>query len=139
MAALDCNHNHGIATGSIPLVISQNPRAALVAQGWTVSEDRGSLELQRYDPIPPNSISILRGLPAPFSLVLRGAITDISALRDLKHIKYLNLSITRVGDVSALRGLKNLTQLDVSSTKVTDVSALRGLNKLMNSPSGSRT
>jgi hypothetical protein len=121
----------GIAAVAMPLVTSQNPRAALIAQGWTVSEEGGDLNLYRFGNVPPQSVPILRGLPASLSLDLRGVqVTDISALRQLKNLTQLNLSETSVTDVSALRDLKNLTQLDLSFTQVTDVSALRDLKNL---------
>ncbi len=87
----------------------QDPRVVLTKQGWTVSEEQGVLEVARKGPIPPEGMSILRGLPPPLSL---------------------SLSFTQVRDVSALRELKNLTQLSLSFTKVTDVSALRDLTNL---------
>jgi hypothetical protein len=57
-------------------------------------------------------------------------VSDVSQLKDLKNLTYLNLSLTQVSDVSALKDLKNLTSLDLSSTQVSDVSALKDLKNL---------
>jgi Leucine-rich repeat (LRR) protein len=123
----------GIAAIAIPLMTSQrlNPRAVLTTQGWTVSETGGILYVQRDGPIPPESMSILRGLRTELSLWLRNAnMRDVSVLRELKNLKQLILSGTYVTDVSALGELKNLTQLALIGTKVADVSALRQLKNL---------
>jgi hypothetical protein len=102
----------GIAAIAIPRITKQDPIGELTRQGWKVSEDGGILQVARFDPIPPASTPILRGLPAPLSLVLNGrSVTDGSALRGLKNLTRLDLTFTRVTDISALRGLKNLTQL----------------------------
>lgn len=77
----------GIAAVALPWMTSQNPRAVLTTQGWTVGENRGILEVRREDPIPPGSISTLRRLSPPFLLRLSGpAVTDVSALRELKNL-----------------------------------------------------
>ncbi|MBZ5726049.1 MAG: leucine-rich repeat domain-containing protein [Acidobacteriia bacterium] len=121
----------GIAALAIPWATSQDPRAALTRQGWTVRENEGILEVQRNDPIPPESMPILRRLPAPWSLIVHGwKVTDVSALRELRNLTQLNLSETNVTDISALRGLTHLTQLNLSETKMTGVSDLEELNSL---------
>ncbi len=120
-----------IAAIAIPLTTRPDPRAALIAQGWTVSKEGGVLDVLRKSPIPPASISILRSLPSPLSLELSSSdVTDVSALRELKSLTYLDLHGTKVTDISALRDLKNLMQLDLSVTNVTDVSPLRELTNL---------
>src|SRR5579864_6622753 len=120
-----------IAAVAVPLMTRQNPRAILITQGWTVREDRGVLQVQRQDNIPPASMSILRGLHPPLSLTLDGPnVTDLSALRELKNLRVLYLTGTKVTDVSALREMKNLTRLNLSDTNVTDISALRELKSL---------
>jgi hypothetical protein len=121
----------GIAAVAIPFMTSRDPRALLTTQGWTVGEDRGILRVEREDPIPPESMSILRDLPPPLSLTLFGErVTDVSSLRELKNLKELNLIGTSVTDISALGELKNLTDLDLRVADVTDVSALRELKNL---------
>jgi hypothetical protein len=57
-------------------------------------------------------------------------VSDVSQLKDLKNLTYLNLSLTQVSDVSALKDLKNLTYLSLYSTQVSDVSALKDLKNL---------
>jgi uncharacterized protein YjbI with pentapeptide repeats len=121
----------GIAALAIPLMTRENPRVLLTAQGWAVSEHQGVLEVEREDNIPPASIPILRGLPPPLWVNLTGStVTDVSALRELKNLTRLDVSVARVTDVSALGELKNLTELNLSATNVTDVSALRELKNL---------
>ena len=121
----------GIAAVAIPLIERQDPTVALRKQGWSVSEEKGTLELDREDNIPPDSIPILRGLSAPFSLYLGyPTVTDVSALRELKNLKTLDLSTSTVADLSPLGGLRNLTALNLQSVGAADVSALRELKKL---------
>jgi Leucine-rich repeat (LRR) protein len=121
----------GIAAVAIPLIERQDPTVALRKQGWSVSEEKGTLALDREDNIPPESIPILRGLSAPFSLYLGyPTITDVSALRELKNLKTLDLSSSTVTDLSPLGGLKNLTALNLEGVLATDLSALRGLKNL---------
>jgi Leucine-rich repeat (LRR) protein len=115
---------------ALPLV-KPDPRVALSKQGWKISEPEGVLTLERNDDIPPASVSVLRGLPSPYSLAIFGGdVTDVSALRDLKSLTSLYLRDTKVADVSALKGLKSLTSLYLDGTDVTDVSALRDLKSL---------
>jgi predicted Ser/Thr protein kinase len=117
-----------------PLLTKNDPRAELRKQGWTISDDKGVLlltPLNRKAPIPPQSISILRTLPLPYSLDLeRTEVADVSALRDLKGLTTLNLESTQVADVSPLRDLKSLSTLDLGYTQVSDLAALRDLNSL---------
>ena len=121
----------GIAAIAIPLITKQSPIAALTSQGWTVSEYGSRLLVDREGPIPPASTPILRSQLRPLSLRLTGSeVTDVSALRELKNLTFLNLGDTKVTDVSALRELKNLTFLELRGTGVTDVSALRELKNL---------
>jgi len=94
----------------VPLILRQDPSVALRKQGWMVSEYQGILNLRLSGPIPPQSVSILRGIHPPFSLDLGGTlVTDVSPLQELKNLTQLDLSGTKVTDVSPLRELKNLT------------------------------
>jgi Leucine-rich repeat (LRR) protein len=124
----------GIAALVVPLMTHQDPTVELRRQGWTVSESDGVLLLRNTN-IPPKSVPILRGLNSSFGLDLRTydrnvSLADVSALRGLKNLTRLNLSVTKVADVSALSELKNLTQLNLNNTKVADVSALSELKNL---------
>ncbi len=120
----------GIGAIAIPLLTSQNARAALVRQGWTVREYQGALSLNRDDAIPAASITVLRGLRDPFSIFINSAsVADVLALREVKTLTSLNLIGASVTDVSALRDLKNLTHLILNFTDV-DVSTLRELRSL---------
>jgi hypothetical protein len=121
----------GIAAIAIPRMTSQNSRAALVAQGWAVREDKNMLMLAREDPIPPKSMPIVRALAPPLSLDLEGTkVADISALRELENLETLNLKGTKVRDVSALRELRDRKELNLDGTCVKDVSSLRELKTL---------
>ncbi|MEK6236736.1 MAG: hypothetical protein N2C14_18680, partial [Planctomycetales bacterium] len=46
-------------------------------------------------------------------------VTDLTPLKDLHHLKYLDLEFVPVSDVTPLNGLKNLRDLVLFSTKVT--------------------
>jgi hypothetical protein len=119
----------GIAVFAIPLMTREDPTVALRKQGWIVSENQGVIVVARQGPIPPESLSLLRG--RPFGLRLSGAnFTDVSVLRGLNGLTSLGLSGTPVNDVSALKDLKSLTSLDLSYTRVSDVSALKDLKSL---------
>ncbi len=121
----------GIAAVAIPLLPRQDPTSALRKQGWSVSEENGTLALDREDNIPSESIPILRGLPAPFSLYLGyPTVADVSALRELKNLKTLDLSTSTVTDLSPLGSLKNLTALNLQGVGAMDFSALGELKKL---------
>jgi Leucine-rich repeat (LRR) protein len=124
----------GIVATMLPRgAAKQNPQVALVAQGWTVSEFNGTLQLRRSTSIPKDSVSILRSLATPLSLGLKGTnVTDVSLLGELENLTALDISHTNVTDLSALRGLKNLESLDLSRTFVTDEWALRKLTSLRN-------
>ncbi len=58
------------------------------------------------------------------------AITDISALKNLKQLAYLELRNTSITDISALKNLKQLTTLRLTDTEITDISALAKLKQL---------
>ena len=58
------------------------------------------------------------------------AITDVSSLRELKNLVYLELSGTSISDVSALAELTNLKTLYLYNTPISDVSALAELANL---------
>jgi hypothetical protein len=99
----------GVMAFAISLMTHENPRTILINQGWNVSQKGDELFLMRATPIPAKSISILRGLPPPIALELKGAgISDVSALKELKSLTNLDLRATKVSDVSALKELKNL-------------------------------
>ena len=58
-------------------------------------------------------------------------LTDISGIRLFKNIKKLHLWNNRFfKDISKLKDLKNLKFLDISSNQITDISVLKNLNKL---------
>jgi len=118
----------GIAAVVIPLILRQDPTVALRKQGWAIGEDKGTLQLGRTDNIPSESVPVLRGLTAPFSLYLNSVnVTDVSALREVTRLTTVSLVFSGVTDLSPLRELKNLTALDLSnSSRVTDLSPLAG-------------
>jgi hypothetical protein len=57
-------------------------------------------------------------------------IHDISALANLKNLRSLNLTATRVSDLGPLSGLKNLTSIDLNQTEVRDIGPLASLKNL---------
>jgi Leucine Rich repeats (2 copies) len=119
-----------VAVVAVHALTQADPRAELRAQGWSIGERGGALVVERWSPIPPASVPILRG--RPFSLILSGVpeVPDVSVLRELRKMTSLTLSVTKAGDVSALGELTNLTFLDLSGPEITDVSALKNLTRL---------
>ena len=122
----------GAVALAVPLMTKPDPTTELRKQGWTISETTEGLAFtfNRDTTIPPESIAILRALPGPYSLDLSFSDeTDLSAFRELKGVKALNLSFTDV-NLSPLRELKSLTALDLNHTSVVEISALQELKGL---------
>ncbi len=55
---------------------------------------------------------------------------DLSAIGELKHLKYLEVHNTRVSDLSPLANCTELLDLNISSTRVADLSPLDGITTL---------
>lgn len=55
-------------------------------------------------------------------------ISNISALKSLTNLKWLNLSKTNVSDLSPLRHMKKLETLKLENVTISDYSQLQGLN-----------
>lgn len=63
--------------------------------------------------------------------VVNAGISDLSALRQLPDLTYLQLFFNLdIGNLEPLRNLTELTYLDLSANGVKDISALSGLKKL---------
>lgn len=59
-----------------------------------------------------------------------GNLSDISALSNLKKLKYLKLYKNRISDLSPLSGLKSLEYLDLYDNNVTSIVPLESLSSL---------
>ena len=59
-----------------------------------------------------------------------GRLKDLSVLRDLQKLKYLNLMMNEIEDLVSLSNLVNLEHLELQDNNVKDVSALQNLTKL---------
>jgi internalin A len=57
-------------------------------------------------------------------------ITDISPLKNLIALRYLNLNHCKIADVTPLTNLKQLIDLRLSENEIVDVSPLEGLSRL---------
>ena len=61
----------------------------------------------------------------------RNRISDISPLRNLKKLTYLDLGLNgRISDISPLKNLENLTHLSLRYNEISDVSPLKDLTNL---------
>jgi Leucine-rich repeat (LRR) protein len=52
-------------------------------------------------------------------------LTDISALSQLKELRYVELFMNRIPDMSPLVGLPNLTDINIANTHLTDIEPLK--------------
>jgi len=59
-----------------------------------------------------------------------GAITDVSPLRGLTPLQYLDLSGNTIIDISPLAGLTTLDHLYLGKNQITSITALQGMTKL---------
>jgi Leucine-rich repeat (LRR) protein len=57
-------------------------------------------------------------------------VTDLTPLKGLRNLRWLNLQETGVTDLTPLKGMSNLYNLDISNTKVTDLTPLKGMHDL---------
>ena len=57
-------------------------------------------------------------------------ISDVTALAELRNLRYLSLNNNQISDISALGGLMNLDSLSLGHNQISDVSALGGLTNL---------
>jgi Leucine-rich repeat (LRR) protein len=57
-------------------------------------------------------------------------ISDISSLKQLTNIQFLDLESNQIEDISSLRESKNLQKLFLSDNRINDISALNSLEKL---------
>ncbi|KAF2338709.1 leucine-rich repeat domain-containing protein [Flavobacterium ginsenosidimutans] len=57
-------------------------------------------------------------------------ISDITAIKDLASITLLNLSYNNISDCSALTNFKNITDLNLETNVITDISFLKNLIKI---------
>lgn len=57
-------------------------------------------------------------------------ITDISPLKNLIALRYLNLSHCKISDIIPLTNLKQLADLRLSENEIVDISPLEDLNRL---------
>ena len=58
------------------------------------------------------------------------SISDLSPLRGLTNLTYLNFWDNNISDITALRGLTNLTYLNLGSNSIVDISAVSSLTNL---------
>ena len=58
------------------------------------------------------------------STSIRGNLVDVSLLRGLTSLQYVNLSLNRIEDVTPLTELPNVTHLDVAYNSIRDLSSI---------------
>ena len=93
------------------------------------------LKLTQLFSNPDRQITDITGLEhasnlLALSLYRQNAIANISSLRELKNLVYLELSGTSISDFSALADLTNLKTLYLWDTEISDVSMFAGLTNL---------
>lgn len=95
---------------------------------------KGLTNLKVLD-ITENKITTIKPLQNLHGLIkLRAAnnnIEDISILEGFKNIEHLDLGNNRmINDISSIKGLNKLVYLDIHSNKIKDISPLHGLSEL---------
>jgi Leucine-rich repeat (LRR) protein len=81
--------------------------------------------------LPILDISVLKELPHLRELQLqRQLIEDLSPLQYCTELRTLNLSYTDVNDISCLKPLQNLRYLSISGTKVNNLDVIQDLKRL---------
>ena len=93
------------------------------------------LKLTQLHSNPDRQITDITGLEHASNLIAlslfgQNAIANISSLRELKNLVYLELSGTSISDFSALADLTNLKTLYLWDTEISDVSMFAGLTNL---------
>ena len=87
------------------------------------------LDLSEFDleNIPPSitKLTLLNELNLTFN-----RISDISILKELKHLTSLELFENDINDISVLKELKFLTKIDLGVNKINDISVLKELKYL---------
>ena len=89
---------------------------------------------QHADSESTSGIKSLKGLEYAINLTElhlgRNHITDVSPLKDLTNLRFLDLGDNwRIADVSLLRNLTNLTFLNLRGNRITDVSPLKNMTR----------
>ena len=59
-----------------------------------------------------------------------GGNLDVSVIKNLKKINYLDASNLKISDISALKNMKDIYILDLSNNNIKDISVLKGLTNL---------
>lgn len=76
-------------------------------------------------------LSPLRKLQSlEFLNVSKTGITEIMPVKDMMNLQTLNISSCAILDLSPVSGLNNLQVLDISSTKISDITSITGLRNL---------
>lgn len=79
-----------------------------------------------------NDLSPLAGLTSLRLLNLNGnKITDISALKNLKNLTYIEMTDNNISDLSPLAGLTKLETLYLNTNQIVDITPLAGLTNLV--------
>ena len=82
-------------------------------------------------------IQVEDGFIAGISLQALRDIVDISQLKFLKKLQWLDLYFTKVNDINTLKGLSGLRDLRLRENNIRDINALKGLTNLQNLDLGS--
>jgi len=84
--------------------------------------------------LPSNQISDISGIKELKGLtyldLTSNQIRDISSLKELKGLTKLTLYNNQISDISSLKGLKGLTYLDLYNNRISDISSLKELKRL---------
>ncbi|MBE6752927.1 MAG: leucine-rich repeat domain-containing protein [Ruminococcaceae bacterium] len=58
------------------------------------------------------------------------SISDLSALKDMKHLQYLEIFVNSISDISVLADKKELLDLNIKYNRIADITPLLGLKQL---------
>jgi internalin A len=95
---------------------------------WETFKSQNNEEHNNITSIHPN-IKSLKGLKKLIS-VSQKKLSDLSPLKDLQELKYLDVISTQVSNLSPLKNLYQLKELYASDTQVSDLSFLKDLKQL---------
>jgi len=130
VTALKANEDIGPDATGDPGAETQSPSFC------TVSGERGVDILDTCVPLSTTVLSLRASESAPSWApdgvfhIDGSALTDISKLRHLNNLTWLDLTRTQVSNISALGSLSALQDLSLSGTQVSDISALGQLSAL---------
>jgi len=98
----------------------------------TVNPEQRELDLTELEGVTNDKLTDLAKVPFIEKITISENynITDITILKALKNLTYINISFTSVTDLSALSNLKNVEELNITNCKIKDISPIKNYDNL---------